>query len=38
VTAYEHLFKSQVEAWSAKMNVKYEDAYYSINVEGVLDY
>jgi hypothetical protein len=38
VTAYEHLFKNQVEAWSAKAKVKYEDAYYKINVAGVLDY
>jgi len=38
VTAYEHLFKNQVEAWSAKAKVKFADAYYKINVEGVLDY
>jgi hypothetical protein len=37
VTAYEHLFKNQVEAWNAKVKVKFEDAYYKVNVEGVLD-
>jgi hypothetical protein len=37
VTAYEHLFKTQIEAWSAKAKIKYEDAYYEVNVEGVLD-
>jgi hypothetical protein len=33
--AYE-LFKNQVENWSEEMKVKYEDAYYGIDVEGLL--
>ena len=36
-TAYEYLFKNQVEAWSTKMKIKYEDAYYKINVERLLE-
>lgn len=37
-TAYDHLFKNQVEEWSSEIKVKYEDAYYTIDVEGIQDY
>lgn len=37
-TAYDHLFKKQVEEWSAAIDVRYEDAYYNIDVEGLQDY
>ncbi len=32
-TAYDHLFKNQIEDLSSKMNIKYEDAYYMIDPE-----
>lgn len=36
-TAYKYLFKNQVEEWSSEIKVKYEDAYYRIDVEGLQD-
>jgi hypothetical protein len=35
LTAYEYLFKNQIEGLSAKMKIKYEDAYYKIDIEGL---
>lgn len=34
-TAYDYLFKNQIEDLASKMKVKYEDAYYKIDVEGL---
>jgi hypothetical protein len=36
-TAYEYLFKNQIDDWYAKMKIKYEDAYYKIDVKELPD-
>jgi hypothetical protein len=36
-TAYDHLFKNQIEDISSKMDVKYEEAYYRIDPEKLQD-
>jgi PPIC-type PPIASE domain len=36
-TAYDHLFKNQIENLSSKMDIKYEDAYYRIDPEKLQD-
>lgn len=35
-TAYEYLFKKQIEDGCAEMEIEYEDAYYKIDVQGLL--
>lgn len=34
-TAYDYLFKNQIEDLASKMKVTYEDAYYKIDLEGL---
>jgi hypothetical protein len=36
-TAYDHLFKNQIEDMSAKIDVKYEEVYYRIDPEKLQD-
>jgi hypothetical protein len=36
-TAYEYLFKKQIESWYAKMKIKHEEAYYKIDIKELPD-
>lgn len=36
-TAYDSLFRKQIEAWCAQMTIEYKDTYYQINVKALWD-